>query len=238
VIQLPDGLFSPPFAHRGLWSADGFPENSLSAIELACQAGYGSEFDVRLAGDGEPVVFHDDSLERMTGRDAMVSDLGAADLASTSLLGGTDTIPLLVQALELVRGRQTLLIELKSGPDPEALAARTAEVLRSYDGPFAVIGFDATALGWFARRLPDVPRGLDAMWPAGDEAQAREELDRQCALARPHFLVLELKAIASPLAAERRATSLPVIAWTVRSTEDADKVAEHSDNFIFEGFTA
>lgn len=238
MTQLPDGLFSPPFAHRGLWSADGFPENSLAAIERACQAGYGSEFDVRLSADGEAMVFHDDGLSRMAGLDALVADLAAADLSSTPLLGGPDRIPTLAQVLELVRGRAMLLIELKPGPAPDALAERTAKVLKRYHGPFAVIGFDAASLGWFARHHPDAPRGLDAMWTEEHEAEARDELERQCAVARPHFLVLELEAARSRLATERRTMGQPIIAWTVRSPEDADTVADHCDNFIFEGFTA
>ena len=48
-----DRVFAPPVAHRGLWSADGPPENSLAAFEAACEAGYGIELDVQLSADGE-----------------------------------------------------------------------------------------------------------------------------------------------------------------------------------------
>jgi glycerophosphoryl diester phosphodiesterase len=235
---LPEGLYSPPIAHRGLWSADGFPENSLAAIERACQAGYGIEFDVRLSADGEAMVFHDDTLERMTGLKGPVSALSAQELASTPLLGGPDGIPSLGQVLSQVRGRAMLLVELKYAGDFEALAARTAQLLKAYRGPHAVISFQAEALAWFARHRPDVPRGLDALWPQSDEAAGAERLEHDCALAAPHFLVLQLEAATGPTAAARRAQGQPVIAWTVRSGEDADRVAEHCDNFIFEGFTA
>jgi glycerophosphoryl diester phosphodiesterase len=238
VTLLPEGLYSPPIAHRGLWSADGFPENSLAAIERACQAGYGVEFDVRLSSDGEAMVFHDATLERMTALEGPVSALSARELASTPLTGGPDGIPSLGQVLGQVRGRAMLLIELKAGGDTEALAARTAQLLRSYRHPFAVISFEAQALAWFLRRWPDVPRGLDAYWTRPGEAEAAERLERDCALAEPHFLVLGLEAAAGPTAAARRAQGQPVIAWTVRSGKDADTVGEHCDNFIFEGFTA
>ena len=56
------------YAHRGL-HGDGVPENSLEAFELACQAGFGIELDVQLSSDGEVVVFHDYTLNRMTGVD-------------------------------------------------------------------------------------------------------------------------------------------------------------------------
>ena len=56
------------FAHRGLHSRDkSVPENSLEAFELASRAGYGMELDVQLSRDGQVVVFHDDTLERVCG---------------------------------------------------------------------------------------------------------------------------------------------------------------------------
>ncbi len=235
---LPDGLLSPPIAHRGLWSAGEAAENSLAAIARACQAAYGVEFDVRLSADGEAVVFHDETLKRLAGIDVAVADLSAAELAGQRLLGGPDTIPTLGQVLDVVDGRAMLLIELKPGPDPAALAARTAALLDAYRGAFAVIGFDAESLGWFARHRPDWPRGLDAMWETDYLAEARQELERLSAIADPHFLVLELEAARSPVADQRRRAGQPVVAWTVRSTEDAARVADHCDNFIFEGFTA
>ncbi|HZZ35853.1 MAG TPA: glycerophosphodiester phosphodiesterase family protein, partial [Caulobacteraceae bacterium] len=69
-----DLLFDPPIAHRGLWSPDGPPENSLGAFQAACAAGYGIELDVQLTADGEAVVFHDSTLERMTGQPGRIAD--------------------------------------------------------------------------------------------------------------------------------------------------------------------
>ena len=73
-----DLLFHPAIAHRGLWSPDGPPENSLGAFQAACAAGYGIELDVQLSADGEAVVFHDDKLKRMTGREGRVRDFTEA----------------------------------------------------------------------------------------------------------------------------------------------------------------
>ena len=54
------------FAHRGLHRADkSVPENSLEAFRLAEEAGYGVELDVQLSQDGQVVVFHDDTLDRV-----------------------------------------------------------------------------------------------------------------------------------------------------------------------------
>ena len=237
-MNLPEGLLQSPFAHRGLWTPGEMAENSLAAIEHACQSHYGIEFDVRLTQDGEVVVFHDETLERMGGLDLAVADITLADLQAVPLLGGLDHIPTLAEVLAQVAGRAMLLIELKASPDTVALAVRVADQLDHYAGPAAVISFDPEALAWFALERPSVPRGLDAIWDLEFEADAIDEVARQVDLAQADFLVLEKSIAVGALAASHRAEGRPVIAWTVRSTEEVEAVAERCDNFIFEGFTA
>lgn len=50
-------------AHRGYW-VKGQPQNSIEAIQAAFNQGYEiCEFDVRLSGDGEAILFHDKKIE-------------------------------------------------------------------------------------------------------------------------------------------------------------------------------
>jgi glycerophosphoryl diester phosphodiesterase len=234
-VRLPPGLLSRPIAHRGLWRAGGAPENSLAAFDRACRAGFGLELDVRLSSDGEAMVFHDDSLDRMTSRPGSIETLASNDLMQIPLADGAGTIPTLAQTLDLVAGRAMLLVEIKAGPrGVAALAARTAELLDGYAGPAAAISFEAEALAWFAEHRSERPRGLDAM--ALDQPAPADAFERACTLAQPDFLVLELATAGAPPAARRRAAGMPVIAWTVRSRDDAERAGHVSDNVIFEGF--
>ncbi len=86
-MNLPESLAGRPIAHRGLWRPGLRPENSLAAFEAACAAGYGIELDARLTADGEVVVFHDDSLERLTAEGGLVEEHTAAALTAIPLLG-------------------------------------------------------------------------------------------------------------------------------------------------------
>lgn len=235
-------LFSPPVAHRGLWSPDGPPENSLAAFQAACAAGYGIELDVQLSADGEAMVFHDDDLERMTGARGRLGDRTTAELAELRLKGSDERIPTLVETLALVGRRAMVHVELKTpyghvGP----LEQRTHEILIDHTGPVCVIGFNPYSHAWFAERFPGVLRGLDS-WsyrkaPQMTEAQrasfARLE---HVAIAKPHFLALGLDMLPCPRAAALRDGGLPVVAWTVRRPEQWDAVRDGCDNLIFEGF--
>jgi glycerophosphoryl diester phosphodiesterase len=237
-----DRLFGPPIAHRGLWSPDGPPENSLSAFQAACAAGYGIELDVQLSADGEAVVFHDEALSRMTGVEGRLRDRTAADLAELRLKGSEEKIPSLLETLALVGHRAMVHIELKTpygevGP----LEQRVHEVIADHNGPLSVIGFNPYSHAWFADRYPGVLRGLDSHSYRGAahmaEAQRRAfaELEH-VTIARPHFLALGLDMLPSKRAARLRAEGMPVVAWTVREPAQWRAVQNDCDNLIFEGF--
>jgi len=106
-------------AHRGLW-AGRFVENSHEAFAAAAAAGFGAECDVQAAADGEPVVIHDETLERTTtGRGAAASftsqqlrSLRLRDAERPAELGGP--VPLLADVAHLVA-----LVEVKPRDCPD-----------------------------------------------------------------------------------------------------------------------
>ncbi len=237
-------LFHPPIAHRGLWSPDGAPENSLGAFQAACANGYGIELDVRLSSDGEAMVFHDDSLKRLTRLEGRPRDYSADDLGRMRLDGTDETIPTLLETLALVGHRAMVHIELKTpygevGP----LEQRVHEIIADHNGPVCVIGFNPYSHAWFADRYPGVLRGLDsysyAKAPQMSDSQRRAFANlEQVEIARPHFLALGLDMLPSARAAQFRAEGMPVVAWTVREPAQWDRVKDDCDNLIFEGFAA
>jgi glycerophosphoryl diester phosphodiesterase len=241
-----DLLFSPPIAHRGLWGRDGYPENSLGAFQAACAAGYAIELDVQLSADGEAVVFHDATLERMTSAKGRVADHTAEDLSAMRLAGADETIPTLADALALVGHKAMVHIEVKSAfGQVGRLERRVCEVLIDHNGPTCVIGFNPYSHAWFAERHPKMLRGLDSYSYRDSEARhLAPELRKSFArldhvdIARPHFLALSLDMLPNAKADTLRSKGMPVIAWTVRKPEEWAAVKPHCDNLIFEGFAA
>ncbi|HVY34394.1 MAG TPA: glycerophosphodiester phosphodiesterase family protein [Caulobacteraceae bacterium] len=228
-MNLPAGLTGRPIAHRGLWRAGLRPENSLAAFEAACAGGYGIELDVRLTADGEPVVFHDEGLERLTAQSGLVEERTLEELFAITLFGGEhQTIPSLAQALELVAGRTVVLVELKTPAGQEGLLeAPVAAMLEAYDGPCAALSFNAAALGWLARHRPSIPRGLNI-----NTAPDAPEIE----LARADFLSINKALSSNTYIQSWRSQGKPAITWTVRSPEEMAEATGLVDNIIFEGF--
>jgi glycerophosphoryl diester phosphodiesterase len=239
-------LFGPAIAHRGLWTPDGAPENSLGAFQAACAGGYGIELDVQITADGEAVVFHDYGLERMTGADGRLSDRALHDLRALRLKGTDEGIPTLAEVLVEVGHRAMIHIELKTpfgevGP----LEKRVSEVLLDHNGPTCIIGFNPYSHAWFADHHPQILRGLDSYQWADDGArhlspEIRKSMANleQVEIARPDFLALERGMLPWDRAQAFRDQGMPIIAWTVRTEKEVERLRPHVDNVIFEGFAA
>ncbi len=233
----PTWLRERPIAHRGLHD-QARPENSIAAIEAAVAAGYAIEIDVHRTYDGKVVVFHDDELQRMTGAHGRVEDHRAAELVALRLAGSDEHVPLLDQVLEAVGGRVPLLVELKGRGGADRLAP-TLDLLGDYVGEVAVQSFDPRSMAWFRRAAPDIPRGMLCSDFAGEALPAHEKLLlRHLLLAPwvvPHFVGYDLRCLPCWPADLARRVGLPLLAWTVRTAEQADEARRVADNLIFEG---
>jgi glycerophosphoryl diester phosphodiesterase len=238
----PEWLTCAPFAHRGLHGPDTGPENSLAAINAAVAAGYGVECDVRLLADGEVVVFHDQTLARMTGRPGRLADLRTTDLASLRLGDTDERPPLLGEVLDSVKGRVPLYIELKTEGAPGPLERRVLEHIRSYAGPFCLASFNPRSLAFVARHDPSRVRCLIASHfhkSSGMEALKRFFYRHlfHAALARPHCIAYDWRGMPNWSVAFARSLGAPVLLWTVRTREDMEKALRHGDNIVFEDFS-
>jgi glycerophosphoryl diester phosphodiesterase len=227
-------LTAQPFAHRGL-HGEGVVENSRAAFRAAIAAGHGIECDVQASRDGEAIVFHDDTLDRLTGETGRIADRTAASLAATTLTGTDETLFRIGELLALVGGRVPILIELKA-PDrqvaPLCLAVRRA--LEGYRGPAAVMSFNPLVAHWFATHAGRIVRGL--VVSEGDTRKLRRWAERHLALwrARPDFLAYDVRDLPSSFAAAARARGTPVLTWTVRDAAPEQAATAHADQIIYE----
>ncbi len=148
------------FAHRGLHSRDkSVPENSLEAFRLAAEAGYGIELDVQLSKDGQVVVFHDDTLDRVCGVHGRVDEFSFEELQGMRLCGTAQRIPLFSEVLAVVRGRGPLIVELKNGKRNRELCEKTYAMLENYRGEACIESFNPKIVAWFRFHGRDLVRG-------------------------------------------------------------------------------
>jgi glycerophosphoryl diester phosphodiesterase len=123
-------------AHRG--ASGHCPENTRAAFLRAIELGADMvELDCQVTRDGAVVVIHDDTLDRTTSgrgrvRDHTLKELKALDAGSwfhPSFAG--EEILLLEEAVEILRGRVGLNLEIKGEDSPGRLEIQCVGIVRS-----------------------------------------------------------------------------------------------------------
>ncbi|TXR50824.1 glycerophosphodiester phosphodiesterase [Phyllobacterium endophyticum] len=230
-----DWLKKVPIAHRGLHDLNNKCwENTLSAFDAAARAGFSIECDVHLSADGKAIVFHDGTLDRVTGTKGNIDELTAQEAGRFRVGGTNDHIPTLAQSLELIGGRVPIVIELKgiAGRD-DGLVKAVADELAGYRGEAAIMSFDHHLIRRFGTDAPGIPAGLTAEGLRDEDIEAHfSMLAYDIDFVSYNLHHLENRFIEFV----RRKMEMPVISWTVRNfTEKAisDAVA---DQITFEGF--
>lgn len=210
------GMSLPELAsHRGgafLW-----PENSLMAIRAACGfAAEQVEIDIHASRDGEPVVMHDATLERMTDGEGPVAaqDWAALRLLRVKGTGGEGVPHLRDAARAVLEGGKILRLEIKAGPDgapyaglTEAAAAvlpdRARCVVMSFE-PATVA--EAASLGGFRETVLLVDRRRRLASRAADLVAA-------CRACGATELGVSIEAADEALVAAMHAAGLRVSVW-------------------------
>ena len=230
-----DWLLKTPIAHRGL-HGNGITENTIDAYNSAICKGYNIEIDVRLTCDNELIVFHDDTLLRLCNVDERVDSIDLASISKLTLPDG-NKIPTFSEVLDCVKGQVGLLIELKSNGSG-VLESKVYDLLKSYNGNYAIQSFHPFSVRWFKTHAQRVPRGLLATYDDYPVKWYQNILLRRLSLlplVKPDFLSYDEKHI------ERKRIKkikIPKLAWTITSRERANTIINNAlcDNIIFENY--
>ena len=196
LVPAASSAAAPPqiVAHRGGSLDEGvpvLPENSLPALQRAANRGWVLEFDVSLTKDGEPVVIHDDTLDRTTNCTGLVKDRTAAELRAQcriDTLGAGEgpptlvpapadqqvPVPTLAEVLDMARKREAII-----SPEIKNIPPTTQQELTGADD------FDPNPLGFattvsdalLASGYPQERMIVQSFWPANLEV-ARQKLPR------------------------------------------------------------
>ena len=238
-------LVTKYIAHRGFHD-DQNPENSLGALDKAIKNDYSIELDVHQIEDGTIVVFHDETLNRLTSKDGYVNQIKTKeDLKNYKLNGTKYTIPTLKQVFDYVDGRVPIIIEVKNFKtqtyNQNNLFENTLyQEIKNYKGDVAVMSFNPYVLKWFKINAPEVLRGqLSSFYKDSKIKWITKFLLKRMALNKhvscPHFIAYKYDEVPNRFV-KKHSKNKPLLVWAVPSQQEYMKVAPHCDNIIFENF--
>ncbi|MCI4646037.1 MAG: hypothetical protein MRY64_14740 [Hyphomonadaceae bacterium] len=222
------------FAHRGLWSPDGPPENSIAAFRAAAETGCGIELDVQLSSDNVPVVFHDPALDRMTAENGPVWFRTAEELSAIKLAGTDETIPTLTAVLTALPAGMPVLIELKASPGEAADYLRALDMaLFGAKADLAVMSF-LHPLNLAARQVMSArTRGVLITPPnALSSIDVPEKITASSQGCAPDYYAVWHSEAQSSRA--HLGPDTPLAAWTVDSKEALAEASAAGASIIFE----
>lgn len=215
--------------HRG--ACGHAPENTLLSMQKALDFGVdGIEFDIQLSKDGEPMVIHDDTLERTTNGKGAVSDYTYKELQKFDA-GKGEKIPHLRDIFELVNKRCQLFIETKAENAEGAVAQLITEYVQKGWGyeQIEVISFNHPQLVRIRNLNPRIRTGATLIGIPITLAAIAEEAG--CISINPGIQYVN-EAIVSD--AHRR--GLKVYCWTANSPRHIAKAKHLKIDGIFSDY--
>ena len=216
--------------HRGAKAYE--IENTLISFQKALDIQVdGIELDVHLSTDNEIMVFHDETVDRLTNGKGSINSFTVSELKKL-LINNTETIPTLREVLDLIDRKCLINIELKSYEVTEGVVHLLEEYVKNknwkYDD-FLVSSFDWNALQQVAFLNDEIPIGI----------LTETNLDLALAFAKfiqaksihPYFHLLTKENTA-----QIQANGLQVFPWTVNEIKDIEKIKSYNVNGIITDF--
>jgi glycerophosphoryl diester phosphodiesterase len=208
-------------AHRG--GGRLAPENTLGAIRLGASMGFrGVEFDVMLAGDGTPVLIHDETVDRTTDGHGEVSKMSYTDI-SLLRISGREKIPKYEQAVALCRELGVWAnVEIKPAggherATGEAVARMSRELWRGAPLAPLLSSFSIEALEAAQAAAPELPRGyLVKEVPDAWHATMKR---LGCVALHCHY-----QSLGGKLAADIHEAGYAILLWTVNEADEARRL--------------
>ncbi len=232
-------LVKQPIAHRGLFN-EKCPENSLSAFKNAVKNKMPIELDVSILTDGTPVIFHDEKLARMTGKDGFISNCSYEDIQKLTLSGTKEKIPTLQEALDTIDGKVPILIEIKNYGKVGPFEKAVWKVLQRYNGEYAVESFNPYSIEWFKVNAPKVKRGQVASFYEDKEiiGVSRFFLKRMWLnkkVSEPNFIIYKAENLPNKYV-KKYYGQIPVLTYAIKSEEEEMRVKGFVDNYVFDSY--
>ena len=222
-------------AHRG--NSAHRPENTLASFASALEIGaLFVELDVQLTADGQVVVLHDPTVDRTTDGHGPIASLSLSEARQLSAgyprrFGSdfaTERIPTLAEALDLVRGRARVMIEIK----PDAVGAnvddgieeQTLRIIRDRgaEANVAILSFDHRALERCRALEPDIVRG-QLFYRA-----AAAEIVAACRASASKVAMPEKGMLSDEVVAAVRGAGLELGVWVVDDPAELPDLLRHA----------
>ncbi|MGE6246275.1 glycerophosphodiester phosphodiesterase [Psychrobacter proteolyticus] len=215
-------------------------ENTFSGFQysqnLKSKGLAGVEFDIQLNADGHLIVFHDDDLERMCGRQSRIDQLKLTEIQCQLQFG--QPIMTLANIAPALSGFNVIELEIKTHSRTNyavlIAALRQAFINTSLASlPIVLTSFDVELHSRLQRHrlLSHMPRGLLIRTPEALASATNTALQLGCIQLGIHYPLLTQAVIK-----QSHRYGLPVSAWTVNDIPTIEQLIKWETDVIITDF--
>ena len=215
VISLEKSVYAPDtkiIAHRGY--TKGNVENTISGLVSAASSGADLiEIDIQQTVDGQFVVFHDQTLRRLTGKNGVIANMTLGELKTLTIYanGFSDKISSLDDFIEIAKALNvSLLIELKvHGKETEDVLPKLVKKLKAYKvlDKYYVQSSDPQMMSQIKKLAPNLRVGIVYALNIGP---MDETVD---------FISLEEAWVTDQLISEMKQQKIDLFVWTLNNDQ-------------------
>lgn len=212
-ISLEKSVYAPDtkiIAHRGY--TEGNVENTISGLVSAASSGADLiEIDIQQTVDGQFVVFHDQTLRRLTGKNGVIANMTLGELKTLTIHanGFKDKISSLDDFIEIAKALNvSLLIELKiHGKETEDVLPKLVKKLKAYKvlDKYYVQSSDPQMMSQIKKLAPNLRVGIVYALNIGP---MDETVD---------FISLEEAWVTDQLISEMKQQKIDLFVWTLNN---------------------
>ncbi len=218
-------------AHRGI-QVNGIVENTISAFSLALEKKVPIELDIHVLKDGNIVVYHDDTLNRLMGIDQKISNYTYPELKKLPFPNTDSSIPLLKDVLQLIAGKVLLVIEIKKTTiySYQEYCQKVVQLLETYSGKILIQSFDIRIVHWFLKHSHYLVGLLiaDRKYSIYDFLMQRKSI---ISYLKPDFISVNYQLVSYRMVKYFRKEK-PVFVWTIDCQEKLEKVKMFADSYF------
>lgn len=200
--------------HRGAMGHE--TENTLASVQKALDLGVDMiEIDVFNVQSGETVVFHDDTVDRLSNAGGRIEEYNYFTLKRLTL-DGNHKIPLLQDVLKLIDHKVRLNIELKGAGTTDRVNFITNYYIEKQGwtlDDFLISSFKWDELREMRKINPDIPIAILTEEDPVDAIAIAKELNAEA--INPNFQMLTEEN-----SAKIKDSGFKIYTWTVNEPED------------------